>query len=39
MKDRLIDMWFERREDRERIEAILWTRYGYDLGLKFPFNS
>lgn len=38
MKNKLIDLWFECREDRERIETILWERYGYDLALKFPFN-
>lgn len=38
MKDRLIDLWFERRQHRERIETILWERYQYDLALKYPFK-
>lgn len=38
MKNRLIDMWFECREERTRIENILWNRYGYDIALKFPFK-
>lgn len=38
MKNKLIDLWFEvKTSERERIENILWLRYGYDIALRFPF--